>query len=399
MRRYNVVDTTARTASSHPRTPYSDRNTIAVEVLPTQFSPALLHADSRTLSPKGRRIWTAAQFGMLFAGAILVGLLLFQPELGLSVMWRGAIFAAPAMITVAPGLWRNICPMATVHQLPKRLGLSLHKKMPEWMAAALGLLSVTGLFIIVPMRHIGLNSDGAMTAVMLMVAATIAFGMGALFEARCGWCTTLCPIHPVEKLYGTVPAIAFKNARCDLCENCTTPCPDSTPGMSPVNTGTTRLQQFLGRFVVGSFPGFVWGWYQVKDLPADQVGFSDVLTAYAWPLGAALASFLLFTRAERALRRHESARHALHRAFAAAAVSIYYWFRLPGPVALLPDWYPTVYHIGTTSFFFWFLVVRSPKGVSWLIRPTMSSAYWSSLYKRTSQNGVIHAGPTKEIRT
>jgi hypothetical protein len=335
---------------------------------------------------------------MLSVGVILVGLLFFKPELGLPLMWSIIIPVAPALVTMAPGLWRNICPMATVHQLPRFFGVSQHRRMPEWGAAGLGLIGIAGLFLIVPLRHIGLNADGPMTAIMLTSAAATAWVMGTLFEARSGWCTTLCPIHPVEKLYGTIPAVTFKNARCDLCENCTNPCPDSTPAMTPTNTGSTKLQQFLGNFVVGTFPGFVWGWYQVKDYLPGRVALQEVITAYAWPFGAALVSYLIFKRAEQSLRRRASARQTLHRAFAAAAVSTYYWYSLPrlaSSLMELPGWFLIGSHIVTTSFFFWFLVFRSPKGASWLIRPTMASAYWSSRFTQPPKQCLVYVGPDK----
>jgi Pyruvate/2-oxoacid:ferredoxin oxidoreductase delta subunit len=276
--------------------------------------------------------------------------------------------------------------------LPQKLGISRNIRMPEWGAAALGLISVILLFVLVPMRRIGLNVDGPLTAIMLGSAAVVAAVMGSLFEMRSGWCTSLCPIHPVEKLYGTNPAVAFKNARCDLCEGCSNPCPDSTPEMTPTMTGATRVQQFLGNFLVGSFPGFVWGWYQVKDYAPDRVNTSAIMTAYAWPLGACMLTYVVFKLAERIFRHRANARAIVHRLFAAAAISTYYWYRLPGPVALLPDWFPLVSHLVTTPFFFWFLVLRSPK-VSWLRRPVMASSYWSTRFGTAMDKILIRVGP------
>jgi hypothetical protein len=73
----------------------------------------------------------------------------------------------------------------------------------------------------------------------------------------------------------------------------------------------------------------------------------------------------------------------LVRVFAAAAVSTYYWYRIPalagfGPhpgtgqlcdlTAVLPD-LPMVSHVVTTAFFVWFLVIRGSSGLSWMMRP------------------------------
>lgn len=366
---------------------------MAVRVAPTRYSPKSA-SSSRTVSPKSRRVWVALQSVMFTVGVVLVGLLLFWPAAGIALMWNFLIPIAPALVTISPGLWRNVCPMATMHMLPQKLGISRNIRMPEWGAAGLGLISVILLFVVVPMRRIGLNVDGPLTAIMLLSAAVIAFTMGSLFEMRSGWCTSLCPIHPVERLYGTNPALTFKNARCNLCEGCSNPCPDSTPELSPTVTSGNRLQQFLGNFLVGSFPGFVWGWYQVRDYAPDEVDSHAVMITYAWPLIACVVTYLVFRCCEYVLRHKPDARATLHRIFAAAAVSTYYWYRLPGPASLLPDWFPLVSHLVTTPFFFWFIVLRAPK-VSWLKRPVMASTYWSGRFETTANKNLIRVAPGK----
>jgi len=69
--------------------------------------------------------------------------------------------------------------------------------------------------------------------------------------------------------------------------------------------------------------------------------------------------------------------------FATAAVSTYYWYRIPalagfGPYpgtgllydlsGVLPD-ISLISHVLTTLFFVWFLLVRNNPGISWLKRP------------------------------
>jgi hypothetical protein len=97
--------------------------------------------------------------------------------------------------------------------------------------------------------------------------------------------------------------------------------------------------------------------------------------------------------AEYVLRHKGDALAVLQRVFAAAAISTYYWYRLPGPASLLPDWFPLVSHIVTTLFFFYFMVFRSPK-VSWLTRPVMASTYWSTRFETTAKKHLIYVGPT-----
>lgn len=339
--------------------------------------------DKCSPSPLERVFWNIAQAALFVAGVTLIGLLVFLPEVGIGLFWNVLIPAAPFLVTVAPGLWRNICPMATVGLLPRRLGFSLQVIMPRRCTAVLGVISMIALYLIVPLRHVLLNTSGPATAVMLTSAALIAFMMGLVFEWRSGWCTSLCPIHPVEKLYGTSPAIQFKNARCGVCQQCTNPCPDSTPGMNPAITGPTWLETMTGRILAGSFFGFVFGWYQVPDYPGP-VGWPELAGAYAWPLGCAVGSYALFKAGDLWFDESPEARRIMTRVFATGAVATYYWYRLPalfgmGPypgdgmlidlTGVLPLWFPYASALLTTAFFFWFLVIRPTAGRSWLVRP------------------------------
>ena len=328
-------------------------------------------------------VWTRVQIVLLLAGFALAGLLLIRPDAGIAIMWNIFIPAAPALVTVAPGLWRNICPMSTFSLLPRQFGLSLRTKMPEGLAAWLGLASVIALYAIVPLRHVLLNTDGRATFIMLGTAAALALVLGAVFEGRSGWCTSLCPIHPVEKLYGSSPAITPKNARCDTCALCTVPCPDTTPSMNPAVTRSNRLMELTGSVLIGSFWGFVFGWYQVQDY-VGPVGTAEIVETYLWPLGAAFVSFAIYNALETWFAQTRPAQRHLQAVFAAGAVSTYYWFRIPMLVgfgafpetgllydltAVLPAWFPMASHMLTTSFFFWFLVIRGRTGTAWVKRP------------------------------
>jgi hypothetical protein len=332
-------------------------------------------------------LWRGGQNIVLVAGIFLVGLLLFSPPIGLAVMWNVLIPTAPALIVVAPGLWRNVCPMATFSLLPRRWGLSHERSPSRWMGGALGIASVLMLALIVPLRHLSLNTDGPLTALMLVVAAGIAFTMGLNFGWRSGWCNSLCPIHPVEKLFGFAPAISVKNARCDSCGKCTTPCPDSTRSMTPIVTGPSLLDRRIGHGLTGSFVGFVWGWYQVPDY-SGAVGISEVMVSYLLPLGCASLSLALYAAGRKWLCPSQAARAMLVKVFATAAVCTYYWYRIPalcgfGPhrstgllydlTGVVPDYFPLIAHTLTTLFFAWFLLVRRNPKMGWMTRPLIRS--------------------------
>lgn len=331
--------------------------------------------------------WHRAQAVLLCAGIVLFGLLILRPALGLTLLWNILIPVAPALIVIAPGIWRNVCPMATLSLLPRYLCIS-HQIIPSRRAAAtLAVLAMTALLLIVPLRHLSLNVSGPMSALMLLVAAFVAFGAGIAFEWRSGWCTSLCPIHPVEKLYGFAPAVTVQNARCQSCRKCTLPCPDSTRSMTVLVTPPTKLQRSLGHGLTGGFVGFIWGWFQIPDYPAT-VGMPEIVAAYLWPFGCAAITLVIYLGLRRRWRiSHEKAR-ILPKAFAAAAVSTYYWYRLPALVGFgphpgsgllidltetLPYWMPWLSQLLTTSFFIWFLLFRPGSRTGWMARPAIES--------------------------
>jgi len=354
-------------------------------VIATEFVKTTDEAGVELQSPGSETLpyWRVLQGVLLLAGALLVGVLLFQPAIGLAIMWNVLIPIAPALLVMAPGLWRNICPMATFSLLPQSLGFSRKRLLSHQWAGLLGLMSVAALFLIVPLRHISLNTNGPMTALMLMFAAGIAVSMGFVFEWRSGWCTSLCPFHPVEKLYGFSPPITVKNMRCDSCGKCTAPCPDSTRSMTPVITGPSPLARWVGHGLTGGFVGFIFGWYQTPDFHG-RIGAAEIIAGYLWPLGCAAVSLAIYAASRKWLCRSKSAHNTLVRVFAAAAVSTYYWYRIPalagfGPypgdgllydlTGALPSWAPVICQMLTTSFFAWFMVLRQRTNASWMIRP------------------------------
>jgi len=326
--------------------------------------------------------WRGAQYALLLLGMALLATLLLRPELGLNLMWNGLIPLAPALVVIVPGVWRNICPMATLSLLPQRLGFSLRRKLPRRGAAVLSIIGLAGLFVIVPLRHLALDTDAPLTALMIVLSALVAVGMGMMFELRSGWCNSLCPIHPVEKLYGQAPALTVTNARCDECRKCSQPCPDSIRAMNPSMTGSSFLEKTAGHFIVGALVGFIWGWYRVPDYHT-AISTGDIVGAFAWPYGGALCSLLLYAAAHRWVYRSEESRPLLVKLFATAAVCMYYWYRIPaltgfGPTpdtGMLLDLsgdlplLPVFSRLLTTSFFVWFLLLRWETGNSWTKRP------------------------------
>lgn len=328
------------------------------------------------------RHWRRAQDLALAAGLALFLCLLVAPGLGLDLLWNGLIPLAPALLVVLPGVWRNLCPLASLAMLPQRLGLGRRRRPGKSLGAGLALGGLLALLIIVPYRHIGLDRDATASALMLLIAGLAALLGGSFGEGRSAWCNSLCPIHPAERLYGGAPAWTPVNARCAACSQCSRPCPDSTRALNPTLGAPDSIEQQAGHLLVGGFAGFVWGWHQVGDLTGPATP-AALFAAYAWPLGSGAVSLLVYQLARRRLAASAEARRQLVRRFAWAAVTLYYWYRLPALIGLgehfgtgllidcraLGRWPAWLARALSTGFLTWFMLLRRPVPRAWLARP------------------------------
>jgi len=98
-------------------------------------------------------IWRDLQLALVLTGLAVVTALLFAPALGLNLFWNLIIPVAPAILVIIPGIWRNICPMATTGLLPRHFGLSKRKIVSEKLHTHFTMIGIIGLLLIVPRRH------------------------------------------------------------------------------------------------------------------------------------------------------------------------------------------------------------------------------------------------------
>jgi len=334
------------------------------------------------LGGKPLRQWRMAQAVCWLAGFLLFFALLFFPQWGVAAFWNVLIPVAPAVFVLATGVWRNICPLGTVSLLPRHLGISRSRRLPLQWQGRLHLTGVCLLFLIIPLRHIWLNTNGLATAGVLALLTVTAFASGYFFEWKSGWCSSLCPVHPVERLYGSKVLFSPPNAHCGQCHNCVIPCPDSTPGMNPMQARMRRSQRIASCLLIGGLPGFIWGWFHVRDFSGNPGNWQHLPEAYAWPIAGmavTLAAFILIGR-----RCSPEREPALSGVFAAAAVGCYYWYRLPSLLgfglfpgdgmlldlsSLIPLWSIVSLQVLAVAFFGWWIVLRKPVPAVWAVRP------------------------------
>ncbi|HRP07428.1 MAG TPA: hypothetical protein PLL69_02980 [Gemmatimonadales bacterium] len=255
------------------------------------------------------RLWQTAQILGLVATLGLIGGLVAWPNRSLHLLWDIVIPVLPAVFVLNPLTWRNVCPLATLNSM---VGVRAEAPPPDirttrqlwWVGIAL-------LGVLVPARRFLFNSNGPALAGTIVAVAIIALAAGLFAARRSGFCNTLCPVLPVEKLYGQRPLIDVGNARCTTCTGCThVGCIELARLKTiPQTIGPTRrttgwLTTPFGAFAA-AFPGFIIGYFTTSDGP-----LSTAPQVYLQVGALAAGSYLLVTAvvlasgiaAERALR-------------------------------------------------------------------------------------------------
>ncbi len=328
------------------------------------------------------KLWFVLQAAVWVICLIMVVLLFVKPEIGLHAFWDVLIPVAPALVALLPGVWRNICPTAAMSQLPRHLGISKKRKMSVETHGWLVLLSVLLLFAIIPLRHTYFDLNGPATGVFLIVSTLIAIVLASIYDGKSGWCASLCPVHQVEKLYGQKPIATVGNSHCSECSKCVTGCPDSTPSASPHLGGKVWARRAATFGLIGAFPGYVWGWFQIQDYATLSAGLENIVNTYTIPIVGGAATLALYALLISSVPLQK--RKIIDRFFAAAAISCYYWYRIPwlfgfsqfegnGMLVDLSDTIsPTVMAIipyVTTAFWVWWIALKRNGLRSWMIRP------------------------------
>jgi len=281
------------------------------------------------------RLWQAAQLVSVAVALGIVVLLVVRPEWGLFATWNVLIPVVPALLLVAPGIWRNLCPIAVVHQLPVVLGRGGGRRLSgraQWWAPA---VAGGAFFLIVPLRHALFNEHGPALAAFVVVVLSVALAGGFLFAGKSGWCSTFCPVGPVEKLYGQQPFAPVPHAHCASCVGCTDACfdRDGPPAVGRLlgedvdpeglnSGGAAGLLRTPTGVFAAAFPGFVLGYFTAD--PGAALGAIYLHVA----LTAAASSVIL---AALHGRMDLSVRSSVRLA-AAAGVGLYYGFTVPAVI-------------------------------------------------------------------
>lgn len=267
-------------------------------------------------------VWPVLRALSVASMLALVALLLIRPALGLPLLWTVVVPLLPLVFLAAPGVWRNVCPMAAVNQLPRVLGLSHGRALPHWARNHSYAVALAAFALIVPARLLIFDQDAHAAAALLGGLLVAALVGGVLVEGKAGWCGSFCPLRPVQGLYGHAP-LAPAASHCRPCVGCTDNCTDLAPtaSLSRELRHSDPRRARIRLVLTGALPGLILAFYLAPPPAGASVlaTYADFAPLVLGSLGAlsALQAFLPL------------AVDRLVAVYATISINLFYWFNVP----------------------------------------------------------------------
>lgn len=268
-------------------------------------------------------VWNIIRLMTVGTGYGIIATAFIHPAAALFIFWRMIVPFLPILFFAAPGIWRNICPMAALNQMPRLFRLSRALTPPIWLKNNAYTIGVVMFMVIVSTRKVLFNTNGPALGCLLLFAFTSALIGGFLFKGKSGWCSSLCPLLPVQRLYGQTPIITVPNNYCAPCVGCAKNCYDFNPRLANISDQYDKDRRYSGyrRFFAGAFPGFILAFYLVPSAPN-----IDVFSMYLHTGVFILSSLGLFLVLDTFLK---SSGFRITTIFGAVALNYYYLFNIP----------------------------------------------------------------------
>jgi nitrite reductase (NADH) large subunit len=208
-------------------------------------------------------LWHAARVVSVAVYLTLIVTMFVRPAAGLFVLFHLIVPLLPITFFVAPGLWRNICPLAASNQAPRVFGFGRGRTVPGWLSKRGYLIAMTLFFGIAGARLAGLDRAGAAMGIVLAGAITAAFVGGFAFKGKSGWCSSICPLFPLQRLYGQTPFATVPNSHCQPCVGCSKNCYDFKPraAYQADLAEEDRAWTAPRKLFASALPGFVLGFF------------------------------------------------------------------------------------------------------------------------------------------
>jgi len=268
-------------------------------------------------------IWQGCRIASVVIALSLAGICFIRPSVGLFIFWQLIVPVLPLVFVVAPGLWRNICPMAALNQTPRLFSFTKGLSLPAWLQEYGYVLGAALFIAAVSARKIVFNDNGMALGLLLLVALALALIMGTLFKGKSGWCSSICPLLPVQRVYGQTPFAQVPNSYCRPCVSCTKHCYDYNPPIASLldlQDDNPRHGDYR-RLFVGAFPGLILAYFLVENPPA--ISITGLYLQFAAYLLCSIGSFYALQTFAKV------SAHMVTAVYSVAAFNLYYWFSIP----------------------------------------------------------------------
>lgn len=290
------------------------------------FTPFKSYLEVRRLIP--HFLWYPLRLGGLALTGGTLYLLFQNPLLGLQLFWQVFTPLLPIIFFILPGLWRNVCPMATLNQIPRALKISFEFNLNGFWRKWSYLIGVVAFFVIVAARPIYFNNNSLFTIGLIAGGLALSLLGGLLFKGKSGWCGTFCPLAPIQKSYGQAPLLYFRNSFCKTCLGCQKNCYDFNPRPTLITDISDPDQHYNAhkRFFIGALPGFILAYFTAQSLAFSNP--TDYVLIFLRNITFSVGLFhIAFTYLPLSL-------YKISVAFIFAAIGIFYYYILP---TLIPN--------------------------------------------------------------
>ena len=282
--------------------------------------------------------WRLIRWGSVATALSLAATALVRPALAEQLFWAGLVPVLPLLFLIAPGIWRNVCPLAAMNQVPRTLGFTRGWQVPQKVQMYSPVVSA-GLFLIVlSLRRVIVDLNGPALAIFIVSVLGLGFVGGVFFKGKSGWCSQFCPMLSVERLYGQSPLLVVANSHCRPCVGCSRNCYDFNPNAAYLADLHDEQPQIGSnrKLFAGALPWVIVAFFTQPDL--HHIDAVSVALLFGRILLAAAAGIGFFQLLESLRVLSPQKLVLLH---AAAAITLFYgfvFFSLWGPtlIALSP---------------------------------------------------------------
>jgi len=275
------------------------------------------------------RAWHAIRVVSVIAYVALCVGLFVRPAGGLFWFFKVIVPLLPITFFVAPGLWRNICPLAASNQAPRVLGFTRGFTPPQWLRSYGYIVAIVLFFGITSARLAVFNAGARATGILLSLTIINAFAAGLYFKGKSGWCSSICPLLPLQRVYGQTPFVTVPNSHCQPCVACTKNCYDFKPRVAyqaDLHDPDPRWSSPRKLFAA-ALPGFVLGFFTlVNSTDLTRLQIYERLALYFF---GSIGSFFVV---DALLPLSVAMITAL---YASVAISIFYWY---ASITLADSW-------------------------------------------------------------